>query len=167
MAKRVMAMNGHINPMLTLVVDDSEDECVLLNVGLRSVNSVKLIGFVHDGIEAIYYLRGVERFGNRETFPYPDLLLLDFSMPRCNGLQVLRFLWRQFLRPRVILWSNTLDRVNVPLALQLGADMVCKKPADKYELAEIIRRLEDKVFGAAAFPHQEKKPAGLCRSSGS
>jgi CheY-like chemotaxis protein len=166
MAKRVMAMNGHINPMLTLVVDDSEDECILLNVGLRSINSVKLIGFVHDGIEAIYYLRGVERFSNREMFPYPDLLLLDFSMPRCNGMQVLRFLWRQLNKPRVILWSNTLDRVNVPLALQRGADLVCKKPADKYELAEIIRHIEAKVFSTPAFPHQ-KNPAALCRSSGS
>jgi len=139
-------MNTQLNSIRTLIVDDSTDECLLLSVELRAVRSIKLIGFVGDGIEAISYLQGVEQFTNRELFPYPDLVLLDFCMPRCGGMGVLKFLQRQFHRPRVVLWSNTMDRVNVPLALRLGADLVCPKPARKEELWDIMRRVETNIF---------------------
>ena len=138
-------MNAQTSPIQTLVVDDSLDECVLLNAELRSFAFLDLIGFVHDGIEAISYLLGVEQFKDRNIFPYPDVLLLDYSMPRCGGMQVLEFLHRQSQRPRVILWSNTLDQVNVPLALHFGADMVCHKPADRRELLDLFRRLQMKT----------------------
>jgi CheY-like chemotaxis protein len=142
-------MPAQLNPIRTLIVDDSEDECILLHEELRGVASLKLIGFVHDGIEAIAYIRGTDQFKDREMFPYPDLMLLDYKMPRCNGIQVLDFLRRQFHRPRVILWSNTLEQVNVPLALRLGADLVCRKPATRLELMEIINRFEINVFNKA------------------
>lgn len=144
-------MKTQIDPIRTLVADDSQDECTLLEAELYSVHSIKLIGFVHDGVEAIHYLRGVEQFRDRERYPYPELLLLDFSMPWCNGMQVLRFLQRQSHRPRVVLWSNTLDCISVPLALRLGADLVCRKPANTRELREIIHRLEETVFNAESF----------------
>lgn len=153
-----MAMKAQISPMRTLVVDDSEDECALLNVRLRPIHQIKLIGFVHDGVEAIHYLRGVEQFRNRELFPYPDLLLLDFEMPRSNGMQVLRFLQGQSHRPRIILWSNTPERVDVPLALHLGADFVSGKPSSRHELAEIIDRFETKIFGSGSFMYSARKP---------
>jgi CheY-like chemotaxis protein len=155
-------MNAQLNPIRTLIVDDSQDECALLNAELRSVRSVKLIGFVHDGIEAISYLRGVDQFKDRELFPYPDLLLLDFSMPRCGGIGVLQFLHRQFYRPRVVLWSNTLDQVSIPHALRLGADLVCDKPKDKCELMEIVRRIVSKAFRTAPLPPLPDKSEIIC-----
>jgi two-component system response regulator len=139
-------MNAQLNPIRTLIVDDSQNECMLLNAELRSFRSIKLIGFVHDGLQAISYLRGVDQFRDREMFPYPDLLFLDFNMPRCGGMEVLEFLQRQFYRPRVVLWSHTLEQVSVPRALHLGADLVCHKPSDKRELMEIVSRIEAKAF---------------------
>jgi len=130
----------------TLVVDDSEDERELLRCQLRPVASVRIVGFVHDGIEAIDYLRGVDQFADRQKFPYPELMLLDFQMPRCNGMQVLELMGRQRHRPRVVLWSNVLEQIDVPLALHLGADLVCSKPDSARELAEVIHRVEASVF---------------------
>jgi CheY-like chemotaxis protein len=141
-----LTMNTQFNSIRTLIVDDSTDECVLLSAELRAIHSIRLIGFVGDGVEAISYLQGVEQFNNRELFPYPDLVLLDFCMPRCGGMGVLKFLQQQFHRPRVVLWSNTMERVSVPLALRLGADLVCQKPARKEELVEIMHRIETKIF---------------------
>jgi len=155
-------MTDKFNPIRTLIVDDSHDECMLLNAELRSESSIKLIGFVHDGIEAISYLRGIEEFHDREMFPYPDLVLLDFCMPRCNGIGVLRFLNGQFHRPRVVLWSTTMERMNVPLAFRLGADMVCRKPTRKEELMEIISRIEARIFRHAPvlFPETRIRTPG-------
>lgn len=139
-------MNTRLGTIGALIVDDSKDECELLFALFQYVSSVRIIGCVHDGIDAIDYLRGIGEFGNRQSFPYPDLLLLDFNMPRCNGVQVLEFLRQQICRPRVILWSSTLDQINVPLALNIGADLVCSKPGSLKEVGSIIRALEAHVF---------------------
>ena len=144
-------MTPQFNSMRTLVVEDSKDERVLLRAQLRYVSSVKLLGFVHDGIEAIAYLQGDSWFKDREMFPYPDLMLLDFKMPRCDGMDVLDFLRTQFHRPRVILWSTSLEQINVALALQAGADLACKKPKDSADLTEIIRRIEAKLSSKARY----------------
>jgi CheY-like chemotaxis protein len=130
----------------TLVVEDSEDERELLRFQLRYVTSVRVVGFVHDGIDALAYLHGVGQFNDRQKFPYPDLMLLDFKMPRCDGMQVLELMGQQLDRPRVVLWSSILDQIDVRLALNLGADMVCAKPDSHQELANIIQRLESNIL---------------------
>jgi CheY-like chemotaxis protein len=155
-------MNTHTNPIRTLVVDDSSNECALLAAELHSVKAVKLIGFVHDGIEAIYYLRGIEQFKNRDVFPFPDLLLLDFNMPRCDGMGVLKFLRRRSHRPQVVLWSTTLERVDIPLALHLGADLVCRKPESKRDLMAIIHRVEGRGFKEGMTLPRSKKASAVC-----
>ena len=157
-------MNTLIQPIQTLVVDDSMDECALLNFELQSVESMKLIGFVHNGIEAIHYLRGMDAFQDRKLFPYPDLMLLDFSMPKCGGMEVLKFLSREPERPHVLLWSNTLEQVNVPLALRLGADMVCEKPANRRELTKIMRDLEARILDTDPFLHPSKTSQGAAQA---
>ena len=135
-------MINQSNAIRTLIVDDSEDECLLLHLELRHIASIKLIGFVHDGMEAVAYLTGTDRFRNREMFPYPDLMLLDYRMPRCDGMEVLAQLHHQFHRPRIVLWSDSIEQVDVPLALHLGADLVCRKAANRMELIEAINRVE-------------------------
>ena len=139
-------MSTRFSPIRTLIVDDSEHECLLLRAQLHSIASVKVIGCVHDGIEALAYIRGIEQFKDREAFPHPDLMLLDYKMPRCDGMQVLRFLQHGFSRPRVILWSSAVEQIDAPLAMELGADLVCRKPCCHRELMETIHRLESKLF---------------------
>ena len=151
-------MSAQNSTIKILVADDSPEEHTLLAHGLRAIESMKLIGFVHDGFEAVCYLRGSGQFKDRELFPFPDLLLLDFNMPRLNGMDVLRFLRRRTRRPRVILWSNTLDQLNEPLALRLGADMVCRKPSNKSELMKIMDSIERNIFAVEKFVLPEASP---------
>lgn len=154
-------MTTQLSPLRTLIVDDSQDECVLLCAQLRGSDTLNVIGFVHDGMEALAYMRGANQFKKREIFPYPDLLLLDFQMPRCDGIGLLRKLKRQLFRPRVILWSSTLEQVDVPLALELGADLVCQKPFGNSELLEVVERIKTNLFGRTfdRFAREMPEPA--------
>lgn len=154
-------MTTQLNPFRTLIVDDSEDECVLLCTELRGSDTLEVIGFVHDGVEALAYMRGIDQFKNRKIFPYPDLLLLDFQMPRCGGIEVLQQLKHQLYRPRVILWSNAVEKLDIPLALRLGADLVCQKPFDRSELFAIVERFRARLFDKAFSPfgRARKEPA--------
>jgi DNA-binding response OmpR family regulator len=149
-------MTKELNSTATLIVDDSEEECQLLCAQLLYVPSVEVIGCVHDGVEAISYLSAVHQFSDRDAFPYPDLMLLDFKMPRCDGMQVLEFLQHHLYRPSIILWSSVVDQIDTSLALDLGADLVCAKPGSLRELAELIHCVEPNTFKRERFSPVER-----------
>ncbi len=140
-----MLMIAQAKTIKTLIVDDSEDVCLWLDLELHHIASIKVIGFVHDGVEALAYLTGTEQFKDRELFPYPDLMLLDYRMPRCDGMKVLAHLQHQFHRPEIVLWSDTIEQIDMSMALRLGANLVSRKPASRKELIELMGRLE-RVF---------------------
>jgi len=130
----------------TLIVDDSADECRLLSVLLADAADIEVIGSVHDGAEAVKYLDGMAQFQDRGAFPYPDLILLDFEMPRLNGLEVLARMDRTDGSPFIVLWSNSLEHVDSSAALALGADIVMKKPANCRELYATIDVIKQRIY---------------------
>src|SRR5207244_11805110 len=67
----------------------------------------------------------------------PDLLLLDISMPRLSGLEVLREL-RTAERPRTIILSATLEKSQLLTAIQLGARGLVAKESATEQLFEAI-----------------------------
>jgi CheY-like chemotaxis protein len=119
--------------------------------------NIHVVSFVPDGGEAIAYLGGIGPYRDRQKFPFPDLLLLDLRMPVCDGLQVLAFLKGQPLRPRVVLWSNSLAHLDETRALRLGADLVCQKPHGLQEFAETLTRIESQMFLEYPEPAPEQK----------
>jgi len=73
-------------PLEILVVDDNEDDVLLLQESLRGLPTVNLLHAVHDGEEALTFLR---REGQYAGAPRPGLVLLDINMPKKNGFEVL------------------------------------------------------------------------------
>jgi CheY-like chemotaxis protein len=73
-------------PLEILVVDDNEDDVLLLQESLRDLPEVNLLQAVHDGEEALAFLR---REGQYAGVSRPGLVLLDINMPKKNGFEVL------------------------------------------------------------------------------
>lgn len=73
-------------PLEILVVDDNEDDVLLLQESLRGLPTVSLLHAVHDGEEALTYLRREKQYAG---VPRPGLVLLDINMPKKNGFEVL------------------------------------------------------------------------------
>jgi CheY-like chemotaxis protein len=71
-----------------LVAEDNEDHMFLTTRALRRTAdvNVEVVG-VQDGVEAVDYLYGRGDFEGRVL---PDFVLLDLSLPRRNGLDVLK-----------------------------------------------------------------------------
>jgi len=80
---------------LVLMVDDSEDDCLLIRRAIGNTDRLRFIGSVSDGEELVSYLSGKDAYGDRKRFPLPDMLLLDLKMPRKNGFEVLEWLQSQ------------------------------------------------------------------------
>jgi DNA-binding NarL/FixJ family response regulator len=69
----------------------------------------------------------------------PDLLLLDVSMPRTDGLEALRVLSEDGRLPRTLLLTAAIGRDAFVTAMQLGARGVVMKDAPAATLLKAIR----------------------------
>ncbi|HKQ39190.1 MAG TPA: response regulator [Verrucomicrobiae bacterium] len=130
-----------INPLHVLLADDSADDRILLSRQLRTIPGLELTGLASDGPETIAWLAAAPPFADRARYPFPDLLLLDYQMPGCSGLDVLHWLADQPRRPASILWSHSPALIDSRLARRLGATLVCAKPFSRSELTSIIAGL--------------------------
>jgi len=107
-----------------VIVEDHK----LFREGLKSLLSDKddlvVVGEAGDGIEAI---RAVKKCR-------PDLLLLDLSMPKMNGISVMKEIKSQF--PEIKIMALTIHESDqyVLEAFEAGADGYCLKDAGRNEL---------------------------------
>ena len=123
-------MNGDQRPQV-LIVDDNEDIRTILgiNLGLAGLGYAEAT----DGRQALSMLR---------THDY-DACILDLTMPRTSGFEVLRDLARggRIDRPAVIVLSARGAPADALEALTLGAHAHLTKPFSPSDLTELVRRL--------------------------
>lgn len=119
-----------------LVAEDNEDHLFLTTVALRGVADTQVdVIAARDGAEALDYLYGR---GSHEGREMPHLVLLDLSMPRKGGLEVLEEVKTdpdlQHL-PIVVLTSS--DRPeDIRAAYELGANSYVTKSRGLSGVAE-------------------------------
>nr|BFD87640.1 response regulator [Streptomyces sp. Xyl84] len=88
------------------------------------------VGVVHDGRAALEEIRR----------RLPDLVVLDWMMPRTDGLDVVRVLRRESEVPVLMLTARA-EEDDLLLALDLGADDYMTKPFSPRELVARVRTL--------------------------
>jgi CheY-like chemotaxis protein len=126
-----------------LLVDDSDDDRLFLRRALRKNPGFVVVGEVCDGEEAIAYLAGQGEFGDREKFPYPDVVLLDLKLPRMSGFEVLE--WIQAQKPgklHVVVLSGSFLPEDITRSRALGAAAYFKKEALEEEQQAMIADME-------------------------
>ena len=102
-----------------LVVDDSAFARTVLSRVMRATGTIDVIGTARDGEDALEQI----------ALHDPDIITLDLTMPRLDGLGVLRALGGR-ARPRVIVVSvSTIDSSAGVEALSFGAIDVISKPS--------------------------------------
>jgi len=127
---------------ILLVEDNQQDEMLTLRA-LKKVNLANHVDVVRDGQQAIDYLFREAEFAGREGTDLPTVVLLDISLPRIGGLEVLERLRadpRTRLLPIVLLTSSDeeLDRLR---GYHNGANSFVRKPLDFSEFVETVSRL--------------------------
>ena len=128
---------------LVLMVDDSEDDCLLIKVAIGKAERLRFIGSISDGEELVSYLTGKEQYADRQRYPLPDMLLLDLKMPRKNGFEVLEWLQSQpFENMTVVVLSGSDQAEDVQKSLDLGAHYYEVKRPDLQKRSELIKLLE-------------------------
>jgi CheY-like chemotaxis protein len=126
-----------------LHVDDDSNDAVLFQHACQKAGIDCNLQNVEDGDQAITYLRGAEKFADRQRYPIPTLVLLDLKMPRLNGFDVLAWVRsdRQLRALPVVVLSSSNHDADVKRAYDLGANSYLVKPVGFESLVEIARSL--------------------------
>jgi len=124
-----------------LIVDDHPVVRAGLNSMLRKQASLKVVGSVHGGREALEFL---------ESKPV-DVILLDLRMPNMDGVQTLQALQQWAAPPGVVILSNFEFDEEIYRAVEAGARGYLLKDTSRDEIITAIRAV---FSGNTHFPQR-------------
>lgn len=119
-----------------LIAEDNDDHLFLARVALQAVQGVQIeVVAARDGQEALDYLYGR---GPHEGRDLPHLVLLDLSMPRKDGLAVLKEVREtpELRRLPVVVLTSSDRPEDIDAAYELGANSYVNKSRGLGEVAD-------------------------------
>jgi len=133
-----------------LLVEDNPGDVRLIRESFRSLQIAPALHVASDGVDAIEYLRST----NSESKSRPDLIILDLSLPRKSGLEVLTEIKvtpgiRQI--PVLILSSSAAD-TDVQKSYDLHANSYIVKPADLSQVLNVIKAVSEFWMSTVRLP---------------
>jgi DNA-binding response OmpR family regulator len=128
-----------------LVADDSHNDFLVFQLACRKAGWPHKLFRVHDGEEALAYLKGDPPFADRELWPFPDIVVLDAKMPKMNGFELLMSLReRADILVPIVMLSGSIVSEDKSRALRLGAADYLTKPAETSEMVALVQSLEQR-----------------------
>jgi two-component system response regulator len=143
--------------VILLVEDNPQDEHLMLRA-FRNLTASEFV-VAHDGAEALDYINGTGQYATRPP-GLPALVLLDLTLPRIDGLEVLKRI-RASERTRklpVVIFSGSSAGEDKVRSYAFGATAYVQKPVsfDEFvEAAEALWRLWQQL--EAGTPIAEEK----------
>jgi CheY-like chemotaxis protein len=78
-----------------LLVEDNEDDVLMIRKAFEKGQIDNPLYVASDGGQALAYLGGSAAFADRRSYPLPNVILLDLSLPGLDGFAVLRWVRSQ------------------------------------------------------------------------
>ena len=125
-------MPNNNDQFTVLLVEDDLNDIFLVKRAFKKARIPNPLQVVTDGVEAIRYLQGEGRYGDRRSHPLPRLIVMDIKMPRKTGFEVLELIKKNGVLKRipVIIVSSSDQTADINRAYELGANAYMVKPVD-------------------------------------
>lgn len=142
-ARRSRIMKQYYHHRVLIAEDDASVRDYIAWSFRRAFGPLASITAVPDGQEAIRYMTGGGGYSDRVGHPFPSLVLLDLSMPRADGFEVLGFMamnpaW--YVIPKIV-FGGSEDEDDIKRAYMLGATVYHRKPLGLGELRRTVERI--------------------------
>jgi len=132
-----------IKPARILLVEDNRMDVELILDAFRQARLGNEIHIARDGQEALDYLFGHGEYADRETYPLPDLILLDLKMPGIDGHEVLRRVKETpgIKRLPIVILTSSKEEGDCAISYDNGANSYLVKPVSFDGFLEVVRQL--------------------------
>jgi CheY-like chemotaxis protein len=143
-----------------LLVEDNAADVRLFREALSETPVRYYLDVVADGEEAVDF---VLQRGRHAGAARPDLILLDFNLPRKTGAEVLEELKSHpaaRLIPVVVLTSSRSER-DVHVAYSYGANCYLRKPNTLDQIYDLVSTLSHHWFELAILPSATAEPCPI------
>src|SRR5262249_7919966 len=139
---RKIPMKVEPQPIEILLIEDTESDANRTISALRDGKVRNRVVWVQDGEQALDLLHRVGTFAKARR---PDLILLDWYLPKVNGWDVLANIKADadLKRIPVIIMTNSDQQRDVVKAYDLHANCFVNKPVDVREFITVVRSIED------------------------
>jgi CheY-like chemotaxis protein len=126
-----------------LLVDDSADELLLMQMGLKRAGIEVPQVVVSGGNEALDYLFARGKYAGRDTSIQPRLVLMDLHMPGKSGVDTLREIRANpaTAKIKVVIFSASEDPAEIVGAHDEGANSYLCKPLSVTGMQSTIKQL--------------------------
>jgi DNA-binding NarL/FixJ family response regulator len=131
-------------PETVLIVDDNASIRFALRDFLEKTTRLQVCGEAADGLEAVIKAKSLS----------PDLILMDVSMPRMNGIEAASVIRKRKPDVRIVAFTLYPHVVGFSLARASGVDLVVSKTDGAAGLTNALTS-----FFAASFPEICEKPS--------
>jgi two-component system, chemotaxis family, response regulator Rcp1 len=124
-----------------LLVEDNPGDVRLTLEAFKGGRVLNNFAVVHDGVEALAYLRQEGPYANSVA---PDLILLDLNLPKKDGREVLAEIKadeRLMKIPVVILTTSAADE-DIAQAYHAHANCYITKPVDLDQFLRVVHSIE-------------------------
>ena len=142
-----------------LLVEDNPGDVNLIKIALADSGGVTLreraiqvnLSVVADGVEAMNFLH---HQGEYHQSVRPDLILLDWNLPRKDGSEVLAEIRadEKLQRIPVIVLTTSQAEEDIIKAYNLHANCYITKPVDFDKFVQIVQSIEDFWFTIVELP---------------
>jgi CheY-like chemotaxis protein len=126
-----------------LLVEDDLNDIFLVKRAFKMAQVRNPLQIVTDGLEAMSYLKGGDKFADRQVYPLPKLIVMDIKMPRKTGFEVLEWAKRDPLLRRIpiVIVSSSESPADINRAYELGANAYMVKPVDYKEVEHLFQSI--------------------------
>lgn len=134
-----------------LLVEDNPGDVRLTREALQETGDAVRLSVVHDGLDALRYLR---REPPHEEAHRPNLILLDLNLPKKDGREVLKEIKTDDdlkLIPVVVMTTSD-AQADIRRAYALHANCYVTKPADFDAFVALVKSLERFWLSVATIP---------------
>jgi two-component system response regulator len=126
-----------------LLVDDSDDELMLMQMGLKRAGITVPQVVARGGDAALDYLFGRGQYAGRDLSQQPRLVLMDLHMPGKSGVDVLREIRAHpaTAKVKVVIFSSSEDPKEMIDAHDNGANSYLCKPLSVVGLQSTLKQI--------------------------
>lgn len=132
-------------PINILVAEDDDDDKLLIIKAFQKTLPKENVTCVEDGEALLQYLNRSAPFEDMNSYPVPDIILLDLNMPRKDGRTALAEIksHEDFKKIPVIIFTTSNLKDDIEITYKMGSNSYITKPGSFEGLVKVAKEIEN------------------------